>query len=143
MGSILSRAYNGCLLKPVAQNHQYGIFLLQYCVKKYLVCTRRRAVSFNLGSSNSLHGSMRLLKLALFWVSRFHQILNNVSQDEFETFIWINLTQSVNKKLFPPGIEPGTICVLGRCDNHYTTVTWMIHLPTISSTNCKILHTLF
>ena len=27
------------------------------------------------------------------------------------------------KILFPPGIEPGTICVLGRCDNHYTTET--------------------
>ena len=25
--------------------------------------------------------------------------------------------------MFPPGIEPGTICVLGRCDNHYTTET--------------------
>ena len=23
--------------------------------------------------------------------------------------------------MFPPGIEPGTFCVLGRCDNHYTT----------------------
>ena len=26
--------------------------------------------------------------------------------------------------ILPPGIEPGTFCVLGRCDNHYTTVTW-------------------
>ena len=25
--------------------------------------------------------------------------------------------------MFPPGIEPGTFCVLGRCDNHYTTET--------------------
>ena len=25
--------------------------------------------------------------------------------------------------MFSPGIEPGTICVLGRCDNHYTTET--------------------
>ncbi len=32
--------------------------------------------------------------------------------------------QYVEKKaMFPPGIEPGTICVLGRCDNHYTTKT--------------------
>ena len=24
-----------------------------------------------------------------------------------------------------PGFEPGTFCVLGRCDNHYTTApTW-------------------
>ena len=27
------------------------------------------------------------------------------------------------EKLFPPGIEPGTISVLGRCDNHYTAET--------------------
>ena len=23
-----------------------------------------------------------------------------------------------------PGFEPGTFCVLGRCDNHYTTLTY-------------------
>ena len=29
-----------------------------------------------------------------------------------------------NKKyLFSPGFEPGTFCVLDRCDNHYTTKT--------------------
>ena len=27
------------------------------------------------------------------------------------------------KRLFPPGIEPGTFRVLGGCDNHYTTET--------------------
>ena len=32
-------------------------------------------------------------------------------------------TQHNPQKMFPPGIEPGTICVLGRCDNHYTTET--------------------
>ena len=26
-------------------------------------------------------------------------------------------------KLFSPGIEPGTFCVLDRCDNRYTTKT--------------------
>ena len=34
------------------------------------------------------------------------------------------------KKMFPPGIEPGTFRVLGGCDNHYTTetcgVTWKL-----------------
>ena len=25
--------------------------------------------------------------------------------------------------MFPPGFEPGTFCVLDRCDNHYTTKT--------------------
>ena len=29
----------------------------------------------------------------------------------------------VLKDLFPPGIEPGTFCVLGRRDNRYTTET--------------------
>ena len=27
------------------------------------------------------------------------------------------------QKLFSPGIEPGTFCVLDRCDNRYTTKT--------------------
>ena len=27
------------------------------------------------------------------------------------------------KLLFSPGIEPGTFCVLDRCDNRYTTKT--------------------
>ena len=27
------------------------------------------------------------------------------------------------KVMFSPGIEPGTFCVLDRCDNHYTTKT--------------------
>ena len=27
------------------------------------------------------------------------------------------------KKLFPPGLEPGTFRVLGERDNHYTTET--------------------
>ena len=26
--------------------------------------------------------------------------------------------------MFSPGIEPGTFCVLDRCDNRYTTKTW-------------------
>ena len=29
-------------------------------------------------------------------------------------------------KMFPPGIEPGTFCVLDRCDNHYTTETYIV-----------------
>ena len=28
-----------------------------------------------------------------------------------------------NKRMFSPGIEPGTFCVLDRCDNRYTTKT--------------------
>jgi len=35
------------------------------------------AVFFNLGSASSELGSLRILKLALFWVSRLHQTLNN------------------------------------------------------------------
>ena len=31
--------------------------------------------------------------------------------------------KTLNKRLFPPGIEPGTFRVLGGCDNHYTTET--------------------
>ena len=50
----------------------------------------------------------------------------------FQTVIkmkWIKLLNysffNWNKKMFPPGIEPGTFCVLDRCDNHYTTETWV------------------
>ncbi len=36
----------------------------------------------------------------------------------------VDLVRNKNAKImFPPGIEPRTICVLGRCDNHYTTET--------------------
>jgi len=35
---------------------------------------------FNLGSAHSLLRSTRILKLALFWVSRFRQKLNNLSK---------------------------------------------------------------
>ncbi len=37
-------------------------------------------VFFNLGSANSLLGSLRILKSALFWLSRFRHMLNNVSK---------------------------------------------------------------
>ena len=29
--------------------------------------------------------------------------------------------QKEKKDKVLPGFEPGTFCVLGRCDNHYTT----------------------
>jgi len=32
------------------------------------------AVFFNLGSADSFLGSLRILKLVLFWVSMFHQV---------------------------------------------------------------------
>ena len=30
------------------------------------------------------------------------------------------------KLLFSPGIEPGTFCVLDRCDNRYTANVWNV-----------------
>ena len=39
---------------------------------------------------------------------------------------WLNdkaKTKSKKDTLFSPGIEPGTFCVLDRCDNRYTTKT--------------------
>ena len=32
---------------------------------------------------------------------------------------WCEKKEEV-KNMFNPGIEPGTVCVLGRRDNHYT-----------------------
>jgi len=58
-------------------------------MKRLLVtklCLYSRSVFFNLGSeeptgsANSLQGSARILKLALFLVSRFRQKFNNVSK---------------------------------------------------------------
>ena len=46
------------------------------------------------------------------------------------SWIWIGntlnlsrLIKNVAKRLFPPGLEPGTFRVLGERDNHYTTET--------------------
>ena len=35
----------------------------------------------------------------------------------------VQIEEKENNFLFSPGIEPGTFCVLDRCDNHYTTKT--------------------
>ena len=40
---------------------------------------------------------------------------------------------NIKKYLFSPGFEPGTFCVLDRCDNHYTTKT---SYSTYSLTSC-------
>ena len=34
-----------------------------------------------------------------------------------------DMMTQMKKEVFSPGIEPGTFCVLDRCDNHYTTKT--------------------
>ena len=39
--------------------------------------------------------------------------------------------------VFSPGIEPGTFCVLDRCDNHYTTKTTVKQLPESETSNPK------
>lgn len=38
-----------------------------------------------------------------------------------------------------PGFEPGTVCVLGRRDNHYTNWTGCSNLPHIAFINPKII----
>ena len=38
-------------------------------------------------------------------------------------------------QLFSPGIEPGTFCVLDRCDNRYTTKTSCYDLDTCEHGN--------
>jgi hypothetical protein len=39
------------------------------------------------------------------------------------------------RKMFPSGIEPETFCVLGRCDNRYTTETCIIPSATLKIGN--------
>ena len=41
-----------------------------------------------------------------------------------KTKIWVITVNKILKDLFPPRIELGTFCVLGRRDNRYTTETW-------------------
>ena len=40
-----------------------------------------------------------------------------------QSFEHLEFFFKLRKKLFPSGIEPETFCVLGRCDNRYTTET--------------------
>ncbi|GFU89109.1 hypothetical protein TNCV_2895571 [Trichonephila clavipes] len=40
-----------------------------------------------------------------------------------------------NTALYPPGFEPGTFCVLGRCDNHYTMVA-LVSRETCGQRHC-------
>ena len=58
------------------------------------------------------------------WANWFQgiQILN--SREWKENILFIEKVNKMN--LFLPGIEPGTFCVLDRCDNHYTTKTWWV-----------------
>ena len=39
--------------------------------------------------------------------------------------------------MFSPGIEPGTFCVLDRCDNRYTTKTDWEHVLIFSNLFCR------
>lgn len=36
---------------------------------------------------------------------------------------WLGGVKFQKATMFPPGFEPGTFCVLDRCDNHYTMET--------------------
>ena len=57
-------------------------------------------------------------------VSKTFQIFIGWAQNEISHY-WLLLM----KKLFPPGLEPGTFRVLGERDNHYTTETWRLGTP--------------
>jgi hypothetical protein len=49
-----------------------------------------------------------------------HGIRNSL----FTTIQYLTINNiAILAKLFPSGIEPETFCVLGRCDNRYTTET--------------------
>jgi len=55
------------------------LFKISRLIRKYVRQSFPIWVPLNpLGSSNCLQGSVRILKLTLFWVSRFRQRLNNV-----------------------------------------------------------------
>ena len=41
--------------------------------------------------------------------------------------------------MIPPGLEPGTLCVLGTRDNHYTTESWSLNRQPLSVSVSKIL----
>ena len=43
-------------------------------------------------------------------------------------------------KLFPPCFEPGTFCILGDHDNHYTTETTNLLVPSDILEKCRFGH---
>ena len=48
--------------------------------------------------------------------------LGSISKNELFMLLGLNFEKQ-QKDMFSPGIEPGTFCVLDRCDNRYTTKT--------------------
>ena len=46
-----------------------------------------------------------------------------VEDEKNENFNFLDSSLDPLQNLFSPGIEPGTFCVLDRCDNRYTTKT--------------------
>ena len=58
----------------------------------------------------------------IFKIILFYRLTTSSDIVLLLNFISFKLISDV-KKMFPPGIEPGTFRVLGGCDNHYTTET--------------------
>ena len=83
----------------------YCLIMLNYwykCLNFYWLC--------HVISSTVIPDNIVLTKLN--WIQLWHQLPT-----------WIGLYRRRVSKLFSPGIEPGTFCVLDRCDNRYTTKT--------------------
>ena len=60
------------------------------------------------------------------------EITNRDKQHIFWNLRWLKVHNWKSKKkysMFSPGFEPGTFCVLDRCDNRYTTKThWHLQI---------------
>ena len=57
------------------------------------------------------------------WQGRFFKVYIQIYQKHFPTTVNCQLlhTLAMLNKMIPPGLEPGTLRVLGARDNHYTT----------------------
>ena len=91
-------------------------------------------VNFEFSSLRTLE--QEILATEVYCMSKFNNLnlkvhFKSVVLGEW-SWIWIGntlnlsrLIKNVQKRLFPPGLEPGTFRVLGERDNHYTTETWL------------------
>ena len=109
---------------PLRKSHLYLLVCNIFCLESILPRGLTARISgFHPGGPGSTPGVGNLL----FFI--FHQ--NYTFKIFFKQDIALELLNlklyrrqtKIKKDLFSPGIEPGTFCVLDRCDNRYTTKT--------------------
>ena len=78
-------------------------------------------------NSSSLFTITHLIKIFVFLYLAVLAAQHSVKMSQILVYKFTVEFSMTKKKMFPPGIEPGTFRVLGGCDNHYTTETSWEH----------------